>query len=83
MALSLAKAQAVTRDLKEKLELRGYTVAQSNITNGIKLLINADEASIRFIAKDAISKDIFGNDLKEIEDTGNYRSDNIRNGDWS
>lgn len=58
--LSTAKSQAVARDLKEKLEKRGFAVVESALAKGRKLAIDAD-ISIRIEAKDAVSKDIFGN----------------------
>lgn len=61
---STAKAEAIARDLKEKLEFRGFSIAESKDANGWpKLTLNTDEASIRFEAEDAVSKDVFGNDL--------------------
>ena len=61
--LSTAKSEAVARDLKESLEKRGFAVEESVIAKGRKLVIDATKISIRFEAKDAVSKDIFGNDL--------------------
>ena len=64
MAKSTAKAESLARDLKDRLEFRGFTVAESKDSNGWpKLTLNTDEASIRIEAEDAISKDVFGNDL--------------------
>lgn len=61
---STAKAEALSRDLKERLEFRGFTVAASKDANGWpKLTLNTDEASILIQGSDAVSKDIFGNDL--------------------
>lgn len=60
--LSTAKSEAVARDLKEKLEKRGFTVVESALAKGRKLAIDAD-MSIRIEAQDAVSKDIFGNSL--------------------
>ena len=61
---SLAKAEALSRGLKERLQFRGYTVAESRDANGWpKLTLNTDEASIKIVAADAVSKDVFGNDL--------------------
>ena len=61
---SVAKAEAQLRDLKERLEFRGFTVAESKITGGWpKLTLNTDEASIWIEAQDAVSKDVFGSDL--------------------
>lgn len=60
--LSTAKAEAVARDLKEALEKRGFSVVESGLAKGKKLAIDAD-MSIRIEAKDAVSKDIFGNAL--------------------
>jgi hypothetical protein len=61
---SLAKAEALSRGLKERLQFRGYTVAESRDANGWpKLTLNTDEASLKIVAADAVSKDIFGNDL--------------------
>ena len=65
MAKSTAQAEAQLRDLKDRLELRGFSVAESKDSNGWpKLTLNTDEASIRMEAADAVSKDVFGNDLK-------------------
>ena len=60
--LSTAKAESVARDLKEVLEKRGFSVEESIEAKGRKLTIDTDKMSIRFEAKDAVSKDIFGND---------------------
>lgn len=61
---SLAKADALARGLKERLQFRGYTVAESRNAQGWpKLTLNTDEASLLIIAADAVSKDVFGNDL--------------------
>jgi len=65
MAKSTAKAEAWARDLKDRLEFRGYTVTESKDAEGWpKLTINTNEASIRMEQADAVSKDIFGNDNK-------------------
>lgn len=65
MAKSTAKAESLLRDLKDRLELRGYSVAESKDGNGWpKLTLNTNEASIRMEAADAVSKDIFGNSLQ-------------------
>lgn len=65
MAKSTAKAEALSRDLKERLQFRGFTVAESKDSNGWpKLTLNTDEASLRIEAADAVSKDVFGNDNK-------------------
>jgi hypothetical protein len=61
--LSTAKSEAVARDLKESLEKRGLAVVESNLAKGKKLSIESDKITIRIEAKDAVSKDIFGNDL--------------------
>ena len=58
--LSTAKSEAVARDLKESLEKRGFAVVESALAKGRKLAIDSD-MSIRIEAKDAVSKDIFGN----------------------
>lgn len=60
--LSKAKSQAMARDLKSALEKRGFSVVESDLAKGTKLAIDAD-MSIRIEAKDAVSKDIFGNAL--------------------
>ena len=63
MAKSTAKAEALVRDLKERLERRGFAAAESKDAEGWpKLTLNTNEASIRVEAQDAVSKDIFGND---------------------
>lgn len=75
---STAKAQAQARELKEKLERRFKgsasidSVRQANDAQGWPLLVCSDAANeaagqpviaIRIRAQDAISKDVFGNDL--------------------
>lgn len=61
---STAQAEAMARDLKDQLEFRGFTVAESKDAEGWpKLTLNTNEASIRIESFDAVSKDIFGNDL--------------------
>ena len=65
MAKSTAKAEALARDMKDRLEFRGFTVAESKDSEGFpKLTLNTDESSIQFEDRDAVSKDIFGNDLR-------------------
>jgi len=62
MAKSTAKSEAVARDLKDRLEQRGFTVAESKTNDGwARLVIGANEASIEIEAVDAVSKDVFGN----------------------
>ena len=62
---STAKAEALLRDLKDRLEFRGFEVAESKDAQGWpKLTLNTNEASIRMEVADAVSKDVFGNDLK-------------------
>lgn len=61
---STAKAESLARGLKERLQFRGMTVAESKDANGWpKLTINTDEASLTIVGDDAVSKDIFGNAL--------------------
>jgi hypothetical protein len=60
--LSTAKSESVARDLKEKLEKRGFSVVESAISKGRKLAIGSS-ISIRIQAQDAVSRDIFGNAL--------------------
>jgi len=61
---SIAKADALSRALKERLQQRGLSVAESRDANQWpKLTINTDEASITITGEDAVSKDIFGNSL--------------------
>lgn len=61
---STAKAIALSRDLKDRLEFRGFVVSESKDSEGWpKLSINTDEASIKIFGADQISKDILGNDL--------------------
>jgi len=64
MAKSTAVSEAQARELKEKLEFRGFSVAESKEDGYSKLTINSDEASIKIEQEDAVSKDVFGNDLK-------------------
>lgn len=63
MIKSTAKADSVARELKDKLALRGFSVAESKVNGWPKLTIDA-VASIKIEAVDMVSKDIFGNDLK-------------------
>ena len=60
--LSTAKSEAVSRDLKEALERRGFSVIESNLAKGKKLAIGTG-MTIRIESKDAVSKDIFGNSV--------------------
>jgi CO/xanthine dehydrogenase Mo-binding subunit len=68
--LSTAKSEAVARDLKSALEKRGFSVEESVLTDAVdgkdgrRLSIDNDKMSIQISAKDAVSKDVFGNDLK-------------------
>jgi len=63
MAKSTAKAEALARDLKERLESRGFTVDESKDAEGFpKLTLNTNEASLKIEQADAVSKDVFGND---------------------
>lgn len=63
---STAKAEAIARDLKERLEFRGFAVTESKDAEGFpKLTLDAD-ASIDIQGADAVSKDVFGNDLKSF-----------------
>lgn len=61
--LSTAKAEATARDLKEALEKRGFEIVESQLAKGKKLSIDSDQITIRIEAKDAVSKDVFNNDL--------------------
>lgn len=63
MAKSTAVSEAQARELKEKLERRGFTVTESKVSGYAKLTLNTDEASILIEQEDAVSKDVFGNDL--------------------
>jgi len=78
MAKSTAKAEAVVRDLKERLELRLEgsaridTVREAKDANGWPMLFLSDGGTetagnpvigLRVKAADAVSKDVFGNDL--------------------
>lgn len=77
---SLAKADALIRDLKEKLELRTKsaaagrvdTVREARDSEGMPYLVLSDAGTetagnpvilIRISQIDAVSKDVFGNDL--------------------
>lgn len=60
---SVAKAEAWMRDLKEKLEFRGFSPVESKDTNGWPELTIGTDAYIKIYAIDAVSKDVFGNDL--------------------
>ena len=60
--LSKAKSQAMAREMKSALEKRGFSVVESDLAKGKKLVLSAC-ISIRIEAKDAVSKDIFGNSV--------------------
>lgn len=65
MAKSTAKAEALARELKERLEFRGFAVAESKDAEGYpKLTLDTDEASIKIEQIDSVSKDVFGLDNK-------------------
>jgi len=64
MAKSTAKAESLLRDLKDRLEMRGFSVSESKDAQGWPKLTIGTDASIRMESADAVSKDIFGNDLK-------------------
>jgi hypothetical protein len=61
---STAKAEQSARSLKDLLVIRGFTVAESKVSGWPKLTLDTNNISIVFEAVDAVSKDIFGNDLK-------------------
>lgn len=64
MAKSIAVSEAKARELKDQLEFKGFSVAESKTAEGYaKLTLNTDEASIWVEQIDAVSKDVFGNDL--------------------
>lgn len=63
MAKSTAVSEAQARELKDKLERRGFAVTESKVNGYPKLILNTDEASIVIEQEDAVSKDVFGNDL--------------------
>lgn len=64
MAKSTAVSEAKIRELKDQLQFRGFSVAESKTAEGYaKLTLNTDEASIVVEQEDAVSKDVFGNDL--------------------
>lgn len=65
MAKSTAVSEAKIRELKDQLQFRGFSVVESKTAEGYaKITLNTDEASITVEQTDAISKDVFGNDLK-------------------
>lgn len=64
MAKSTAVSEAKARELKDQLEFKGFSVAESKTAEGYaKLTLDTDEASIVVEQEDAVSKDVFGNDL--------------------
>ena len=64
MAKSYAKAEAMARDLKDRLEFRGFSVAEAKNAGGWpRLEIDTDQASVEIEGTDAVSKDVFGNAL--------------------
>jgi len=65
MAKSTAVSEAKIRELKDQLQFRGFSVEESKTAEGYaKIALNTDEASITVEQIDAVSKDVFGNDLK-------------------
>ena len=65
MAKSTAVSEAKIRELKDQLQFRGFSVAESKTAEGYaKITLNTDEASIWVEQQDAVSKDVFGNDSK-------------------
>lgn len=60
---SVAKSTSWVRELKDKLEFRGLSVVETKNADGFGRLEIDTEASIEIIAEDAVSKDVFGNDL--------------------
>lgn len=65
MAKSTAVSEAKIRELKDQLQFRGFSVDESKTAEGYaKISLNTDEASITVEQIDAVSKDVFGNDLK-------------------
>lgn len=65
MAKSTAKAESLARDLKDRLKLRDFVVAESKDSEGYpRLVLDTDQASIEIKQADAVSKDILGLDLK-------------------
>lgn len=65
MAKSTAVSEAKIRELKDQLQFRGFSVAESKTAEGYaKITLNTDEASIWVEQQDAVSKDVFGNNLK-------------------
>jgi hypothetical protein len=63
MAKSTAVSEAAARELKEKLERRGFTVTESKSNGYAKLTLNTNEASILIEQESAVSVDVFGNAL--------------------
>lgn len=63
MAKSTAKAEAIVRDLKDRLAFRGYASTESKNADGFPKLTIGTDASIVIEQADAVSKDVFGNDL--------------------
>ena len=65
MRISTSKPLALFRKLKEDLQFAGFAVDESFDINGYpKLVLDTDSASISISQFDAVSKDIFGGDLK-------------------
>ena len=60
---STAKSLKWVRDLKDVFELRGITVAESQNAEGWGRLDFGTNAAVEIVAVDAVSKDVFGNDL--------------------
>ena len=57
-------SESLLRDLKERLEFRGFAISESKDANGWpKLNLNSNEASIRMEAISNVSRDVFGQEL--------------------
>lgn len=67
MSKSFAKADSIIRDLKDRLEMRGIQANEEKTATGWPRLVDSAATplwSLEIESADAISKDIFGNDLK-------------------
>lgn len=62
MAKSTAKAEALMRDLKERLVARGFSAVESKDAEGFPKITLGSEAEISIVGVDGVSKDVFGND---------------------
>jgi hypothetical protein len=58
---SVKKAETLARDLKDRLQFRGFVITESRDGDGFPILSTDKNLTIAIRAVDMVSKDIFGN----------------------